>query len=544
MDNGTRNVQLGTRSTTRTATLFNTLSIDTLFVIVKQMTSPVRMMRSTAMLPYLEAGKSTPDMPSARERVRFLALLFSANSPLRAAAASIVSEINVHWRIPETAIDSSSELLNIGPELFDGEAKQMELGRIIFSACGPYVRRISMSNVPKAESKSKDFVVQFTSHVFHYCRKVEEVRFWGYGAPLTRWRTASAFFREYAANLRVIDWRGEEDKNGFRDLRECVNAKRLQFRNLNNAALVPLLEACGATLEELDISITPVRNSMEVLNAIQNYCKQLSVLKIVNLRNVMDLFGQERYSWLLRSYGSQLRNAKTDGLGHEHLIKVVNACTNLGVIVYWVSKRSADWRHLYDLGPRVARLFLNAGLLAGDEYPGALKHCSNLRELYLSGGYGYGIPELTDVMIANAFSPSRFPKLEHLSVGYFKANERNMALIASCTANLKSASFQPFESGSKVSAFQSIVDANRHLRQIIIDTCVLREADRSSESALESLSELVRIFCKCRTLRLTRSCSDEEEVEKEDLIDICKVLPCRGVDVYVQIGDVKYHYPK
>ncbi len=123
-----------------------------------------------------------------------------------------------------------------------------------------------------------------------------------------------------------------------------------------------------------------------------------------------------------------------------------------------------------------------------------------------------------------------------------------MELIASCTATLKKAIFQPFESDLDVSMFQLIDDANRSLEHFEIDTYYFHESSRRAESALGLLNELVIMFAKCRKLSFRIWCSHEpEEVEigvtKEDLVRICKALPCRGVDVYVRVGHVVYEYP-
>ncbi len=545
LENSSRSAQYDNPSAINSGTLFDTLSIDAISIIVKRMTCPKQKNVDMVTLPGLAADDETMlDMAKKRERYRFLALLFSENSPLRAAAGTVFSRIDLCFPNPSTSMNSNWRSMSIGPEVFECEAKEMELGRTIFSACGPYVRSISISNVPKEERSAYNFVEQFKSHAFQYCRNVEEIWFYGYRAPLTKWGTASSFFREYAANLHTIGWNGEEDEKGFPDLQQCVSTRLLKAHKLNNATLVSLLTACRATLEELDISITPAGDCVEVIETIRNHCKQLSELHIGNLEEILDVVGRDRYSSLLCSYGSQLKYAKMDRLGHEDLVEVLNACTNLEVIVYWKYERSVDWRQAYALGPQMARLALNAELLYGNAYPRALEQCSNLRELDLSGDSDDGRLVLTDEMIANVFSPSRFPKLEHLTIGGFKANGPNMRLIASCTEHLKSAYFDALDLDLEVSAFDFIADSSTHLKIIMIDIIGFSEADRSVEFALESLSELVKIFRKCRSLWFEIPCPDTGEVKKEDLIQLCKFLPCRDVDVCVTIGDVNYHYPE
>ncbi len=529
---------------TNVATLFDTLSIDALAVIVRQMNIVLLENKCMWRLPSLKAANERrAPMCKRHELVRFLRLLYAENSPFRAAAATFVSQIELRWACPRTCFYTGARALNTEPEMFHGEAEEIELGRTIFSACGPYVRKIIVSHFPESGANAKDAVEQFTSHVFRCCRNVEEVEFCNHHTQLMNWGIAPAFFRKYAGNLRKIHWACEEDQKEMPDLVECVNLRSLKARNLTTSTLVSLLKACRFTLEELDVAITPAGDSAEVVEAIRKYCKKLSVINIENLEDVMDVVGQESYSALIRSYGTQLRNAKTDGLCHERLVEVVHACTNLEATVYWMLESNVDWQHVYDLGPRVASISFHGDLLHGSEYPRSLDQCSNLRKLYMSSGIGYRRPPLTDAMIANVFVPSRFPKLENVSVTNFRASERNMAMISSCTTNLKSACFEPCESDLEVSGFKFIADSNRRLKDIAVDMDFFGGSERSAKCALESLSELAKIFHKCRKLRFETSCWNEEEVEKEDLIRICKVLPCRDVVVFVRIERVIYRYP-
>ncbi len=86
-------------------------------------------------------------------------------------------------------------------------------------------------------------------------------------------------------------------------------------------------------------------------------------------------------------------------------------------------------------------------------------------------------------MIANVFSPSRFPELELLSVACFKVNERNVSLIASSTGNLKSASFRRLKLDSGVSLFKFTTDSNKNLKDITINISDFRLAAFNAETA-------------------------------------------------------------
>ncbi len=299
----------------------------------------------------------------------------------------------------------------------------------------------------------------------------------------------------------------------------------MKSRGLNSVSLASILKACGNTLEEIDISITPTQGSAEVVDAIRNYCEQLCVIDIDNLEQVIDVAGQECYMSLICSYGSHLKNASTEGLCYERLVEVVNACANLEFNMDWKMGETFDWRRVYHVGLRVSRIGVPADVLYGYGCVRAFKQCSNLRELSMFDTRGDPQPTITDEMIANVFSASCFPKLEHLHISGFKATEHNMALIASCTANLQSAVFEPFDLDLDVSVFKIIADSNTHLNDISIDTFYFREPSRSAQSAFKSLDELMNMFRKCRHLWLKVSCSDGEEEEgeevgREDLIRI------------------------
>ena len=138
---------------------------------------------------------------------------------------------------------------------------------------------------------------------------------------------------------------------------------------MNSTTLVSLLKACGEIVEELGMTVTPVGDSLEIMEAIRTYCKQLSVIHIENLRDVFDMIGEESYSSLIRSYGSRLKYAYVYQLSLAHLAKTVNACTNLQlkVMAYWLFEESIDWQRAYHLGPRMDHLHLSPDLIHGDE---------------------------------------------------------------------------------------------------------------------------------------------------------------------------------
>ncbi len=148
-------------------------------------------------------------------------------------------------------------------------------------------------------------------------------------------------------------------------------------------------------------------------------------------------------------------------------------------------------------------------------------------------------------MISGVFSRACFPQLEYLRMCNFKQTERNMARISSCISNLKALYIiGPFETNFKVGAFKLFVDSQRHLKKITVHDCFKFGIDRSEESALKALRELLKIFRKTRYLKFVMTCSLGKRVKKEDLIQISKILTCRGVGVHLQIMSTIYAYEK
>ncbi len=105
------------------------------------------------------------------------------------------------------------------------------------------MRKVVIENALEEGTNAYDFVEQVVSHIFHCCQNVEQVEFWKFEAPLTMWGTAFAFFREYAASLRKVQWDSEEDEEGFLNLRDCVKTRCVKSLGLNTATLVSLLKA-------------------------------------------------------------------------------------------------------------------------------------------------------------------------------------------------------------------------------------------------------------------------------------------------------------
>ena len=100
------------------------------------------------------------------------------------------------------------------------------------------------------------------------------------------------------------------------------------------------------------------------------------------------------------------------------------------------------------------------------------------------------------------------------------------------------ASFQQeIESGID---FKPIALSNGHLSSVRIQKWPLYVKRRDKELSIEILRVLVNLFSKCYSLYFTLGKDREENVTRDEIQDICPTIPCRGVDLKIQVGSVCY----
>ncbi len=146
-------------------------------------------------------SEPSPHEDNVCEKFPLLTLPFSEKGPFCVAAAKLASLFELSRDYGGMGFDSNDKMWDISPYFLEGEAEEMELGRIVFSACGPLVREIVVLDASEDTSKAKCFVEQFLPHVFQYCGTVEVLTFRRCRAPLTKWGTASSLF---ARTLRTV----------------------------------------------------------------------------------------------------------------------------------------------------------------------------------------------------------------------------------------------------------------------------------------------------------------------------------------------------
>ncbi len=56
-------------------------------------------------------------------------------------------------------------------------------------------------------------------------------------------------------------------------------------------------------------------------------------------------------------------------------------------------------------------------------------------------------------------------------------------------------------------------------------------------SAVELLRELVNTFSKCDKFTFSIMNTGDEDASEETIREVCRSLPCRGIELYVAIGD-------
>ncbi len=198
-------------------------------------------------------------------------------------------------------------------------------------------------------------------------------------------------------------------------------------------------------------------------------------------------------------------------------------CAKMRVKLFSMSFISENGqRRLIIMGPRLESLRLHAMWYEGWDLSTALWLCTYLRNLHVSDGRLFSCP-------------SSFPSLRVFRLQNFDAELDIILEVASKTSSLCEFAVDTRGLLGNGTVFESIVNANNDLCCISVS-----EPDsvgrRRSEDALKILTELVNTFSKCRKLDFnivtTEGCIIDRAVGQ-----ICGVLPCRGVEMTIQIGD-------
>ncbi len=489
--------------------------------------------------------ESPSTAPVYNGRIPFLRLLLSEDGPFRNVVSSVVTR--VFWSLGRNSTNISIEAgsVHIGPELFEGEERGRGLVERVLKACGESTKKIWVvfagAHSLHGGSNENEFIQRFASLAVQYCPAVESLEFI-VNSRFPGDVIACPLFAQFSSQLRSIVWCALEPDNGLHlpSFTSCTQIRMLSLPV--TPQLTSLLEHTGALLESLFLTFTAYEGCDEVIDAVEQNCRKLLHIRLVDSRRVINSVGEDRYAAFLCSYRTQLISAEIEGMVvPEHLHQVFAKCSNLNFESGIVEDHGIEeWERIRVFGPRIRVLLIDVIACAGEESSNAISSCTNLSELYSLFPDMRREQDVIDTATMSVLSSLSTPSLRKLSLIEFRATKENLAMIVAATSSLTSIELELAEPLHDGTVFKSIVDSNPHLREVRIVEDYIVNGERDEDSAVELLRALVCTFTKCRLLDFCILNTGDQEVDEETIRDICGSLPCRGIDLSVQIGSTSF----
>ena len=496
----------------------------------------------------LEEDIGTP--AKRRQRILNLSMLVSDDSPFRDMVSQLsLAEVKL-GQVSDTSrlwMDNSS--LVIGPDLFENEGLQLGVPERIFQLSGKSVKVVSICihwiDLPPGESEKNGVVQKFVTLVKMYCPNVESLRFTSFATednldPFID--SVPELLAEFSSQLSSIEWNADKaDENCLRlpDISMCSRIRKLEFPA--SSQLSSCLQTCGASLESLTVSFGDTNEYVKMLDIIQQNCTKLSTVSLWDSLRVIEKVGERRYTRFLCSFGSQLIGAEIEGLSIEKLTKVVRTCPNLLIASEYVNERGGDdWERVSLLGPMIKRLSVAAAVCRDEKFEELIGKCTNLESLTIEEDYPDEVQEIencSDVKFLSFLSSYSLTKLCYFG---FTASQQNICTLSSAFRNLHYLYLELvilIESGTD---FKTIAHSNPHLNSVSIHEYNYDVEEREKGQSMVLLRMLMRAFSKCRSINFDLDHNGEESITRDEIQDICGLLPCRGVDLSITVGSTSY----
>ena len=481
-----------------------------------------------------------------RERILTISMLFSRNGPFHDSVSTMFTNICLDCCAPgpNSSNDNSFE---VGLEIFESAALEHGLPEQIFQLCGESIKTMLFptywNRLPPV------FVQRFVSLVSIYCPNVENLWFgslliddtslpFDAFAPTivqqfsTRLRSFKlsvhvSFYDSYYLHLPAINM--------------CSHIRELEFPA--SPHLISFLRTAGASLESLDVRFKEVDGCAEMIDTIERHCTKLRTIYLRDCSKIIEKVGEERYASFLCSFESRLSEAPVHELSVAKLAQVVGACSNLLVRSWFVGDRRVDeWERVSLVGSMISLLIVDANACRHEQCEEAIAKCTRLEELVINPSLAadQGIVEVLELNFLSSLSSS-ITKFEHWS---FTATQKNIAMVAIAPWNLREMFLYPVKSIDTDTDFKVIVDSNPQLESVSLWESNHRNDERGKEFMLTVLRMLVKTFSKCRAISFKLWNREEQSIIRDEIHDICGLLPCRGVDVCIEVGSTQYQQTK
>lgn len=503
---------------------------------------------------YLLKG-STPEgdqdkSAKKRDRIVTISMLFSEDGPFRNVISKLVTKVGLGSISDASCLSNGSGFFIIGPDLLESEGLELELPERIIRICGESVTNVSFSfrwsDILPEENDYNMFMQKFGSLVQMYCPNVKGLRFISlpykhHHLPIDT--IAPALVEKFSTQLRSIEW-GKDLYHQYTprfdlpDITMCSHIRELACPS--SPQLISFLRASGVSLERLNVKFERDDSCAEMINTIEANCTKFSTVSFENCSTLIQTVGEERCVEFLCSLGSRLRYTEVGLLSVESLTQIVNACPSLLVSPQCVFVDTVEeWERIRVLGSTISSLGIYSGTRADKKCQKAIEKCTNLKELivYLPFSVCRGMADSANLSLLSSLLSSSLAKFEHLN---FTATQQDIAKIASAPWNLRELLLSPYTPIDIGTDLLAIVDSNPQLDSVSICERIFVRDMREKDVVLQVLRMLVKTFSKCRSICFRINHVEGRIITRDEIHDICGLVPCRGVDVEIEVGSTLY----
>ena len=485
-----------------------------------------------------------------RQYICGLSMVFSDDSPFREAVSQLsLTKVHLSGNPSPPYLNVDNSLLVIGPELFENKGQERGIPERIFQLSGKSVKDIMIYinayNLNPNTAKNNRVLQKFVTLIKRYCPNVENLSFTSPGIednPHLFENDVPKLLEQFSSQLRSIVWNVEAiDIDCFRlpSISMCTHIRELDFPA--SPQLISFLHAFGASLESLTVSHRASNGYAEMLDIIERKCTKLSTILLHDLFTIIESLGEERYSSLLCSFGSQLICAAFEMLSIENLTRVLRACPNMSISHELVDEDQGDeWERFDLLGPTITDLTIASDLYRDEKCKETIGRCTKLQSLIIAENLEDGEQDTESSSSVNfllSISSSSLTEFGHYD---FTATQKNIFVLSSALRNLTHLELilvEPIESGID---FKAVAGSNPQLNSVCIAEYMSGDEKREKEQLIEILRMLISAFATCKSVDFTLISNGAESVTRNELRDICGSLPCRGMSKNVRIGSMHY----
>ena len=531
---------------------FDTLPREVLPTIIKHLFAVIE-------LEDTPAGE-LDTLTKRRMRIHALHVLVSDSSPFREVLSQwFLTKLQLGMRLDLSSLWNDGGRFVIGPELFEIESLELGLPERIFRLIGASAKIVSFlidwEDLPPRKTDDNVVIQRFMTLVKIHCTNIEGLELEAYKLEeaLQLETGVEWLLEKFSSKLQSIIWWTFHVRNSHTvvlDISLCTHIRELTFPF--SPQLISFFHTFASSLESLTVPSGGIDKYVdgyidgyldgyvEMFDLIVNNCTNLSTVSLMCYLRIVESVGEELYANFLCCFGSKLIHAEIEELSVGKLAQIVRACPNLLIRGSFEVDQAGEWERVNILGSMIKNLTVAAEMCRDEKCEQAIAKCTNLESLTISASYAddeVDFYDYSDMVFLSSISSSSLNRFCHFD---FIPTQPNVDILSSTLSNLYSLNLyfsKPMENGIDL---KSITKSSPQLKSLFIQEFGDNFEERGKDLLLEILRMLVNTFSKCRSIRLILIDGEEEGVTRDEIHDICSTLPCRGVDLKIQVSDVCY----